>query len=153
MRRAGLRAAGSRAGTGRTAASRPRACATSGRRRVPLARRSSTKLRFAPLEHGVTLHPAAPDIGVLRNPGFLPEVCDELLRIGQALPDLRQEGRALAFLAVFENDAVHAGAEPRNQLGVAIERQPLGRRQERYFDVDVPELLGRERLEARVLER
>ena len=54
---------------------------------------------------------------------------------------------------MLENDSIHAGAQTINQLGVVLERQPLGRRQERYFDVDVPELVGRERLEARVLER
>ena len=54
---------------------------------------------------------------------------------------------------MFENDAVHAGAQPRNQLGVVLEQEAFGRRQERYFDVDAPELVGRERLEARVLER
>jgi len=80
-------------------------------------------------------------------------VRDELLRIGQPLPDLRQESRALAFLALFENDPVHAGAQPRNQLGVVLEQESFGRRQKRYLDVGALEFVGRERLEARVLER
>src|SRR4029077_21051697 len=131
-RRAGLRAAGSRAGTGRTAVFRPPACATSGRCRGFRARRSSTKLHLAPLEHGVTLHPAAPEVGVRSNPGLSLEVRDELLRIGQAFPDLRQEGRALALHTLFENEAVHAWAKPSDKIGVILEREALGRRQQRH---------------------
>jgi len=113
------------------------------------------ELRFAPFEHGVALHAAELRARLLRNSGFLLKTGNEPLGIGQPFPDLRQVGRVLAlfFVAVFENDAVDSRAEPGDQFGVVREPQPLGRREQRHFDVGARELFERQRLETRVLER
>ena len=112
--RAGRRAAGSRAGTGRTGCGRRRSachqragrCSSGAGRRAPHQAIGSP---FGELAHPVARQPqvVGPEVG--RQPGLALERGEERRRLGQLLPDLRQEGGAAA--APFEDHAVDAGPQ------------------------------------------
>src|ERR671921_643292 len=63
------------------------------------------------------------------QPRLAAQLAEKIQRIGQAFPDLRQEGRPR--MAIFEIDAVDARTKLRDRVGLARDRHRGARRTHR----------------------
>jgi hypothetical protein len=85
-----------------------------------------------------------PEIGRQASLEF--ELRHELARLRERLPDLRQEGRAPS--AVGQHQAIDAGPQARQRVGLAGHREGLGRRQQRNLDARTRKLVLAQRRKA-----
>ena len=118
--------------------------------RVPPAAGIEEVLLF-PFSDAVARDPAAREPRVGREAGFLQQVGEEDALVGDVFPDLRQERGAPAV--GFEDHAVLARLDLREQVGLVGEAQRLRRRKQRHLDAALRPFGGGHGREARVAER
>jgi hypothetical protein len=87
----------------------------------------------------------------LRPSGLVLQRGDEVARIGDRLPHLRQERRAAAV--VLQDEAVDAGPQSVDEIFLAGHEDALGRREQRYLDRRRVKLSRGERRKARIAKR
>ena len=75
---------------------------------------------------------------------------EELARLRQLFPDLRQEGAAVT--AIFEHDAIHAGAQLRQRIGLVANNHLLGSREQRDLDCGDVEFFRAQRRKTRIVQ-
>src|SRR5450759_2964087 len=98
---------------------------------------------FAPFGHGIAqqFHVFSPE--VIGQPGLASEHPEKLARLREAFPDLRQKCAAIS--AEFKNDAVHAGTQLGQCIGLVPNLHRLCTREQRNLDCSDVEFLGAQR--------
>src|SRR5512133_2873408 len=86
---------------------------------------------FAPFADGIARESDFFRPESLVQAGLAFEMGHEVVRVRQLFPYLRQEGAAVA--TVFEDDAVHTGAQLRERIMLAVEFHRFGNRKQGNF--------------------